>query len=254
MAEEKILALAEKKLGDLASNPYPGRGIVIGMDETGESLIQAYWIMGRSASSRNRVFIEDKNGSIITDYADPSQAKGDPELIIYRAMGHENLKDLASHVVSNGKQTDAVLYELELVLPGNLVDSLANWEYEPDAPNYTPRITAESGYLSQKMPYGQMVLLRKSILGDFCERNYFSFDQFLPGIGHCMTTYLGDGNPLPAFAGEPYLLPLKGKIYEVANTLWAALNEENRVALAVKFIEPNGDFYTKIINKYQPFK
>jgi len=250
--KEKIQEIAAANLRALAANLYPGRGIVVGMEEKSGAIVQLYWIMGRSDSSRNRIFTET-DGKVMTDYADPSKVKGDASLIIYQAMGYVAIGQPASyiHVVSNGHQTETVLEMFEDEITENLAYTLADWSYEPDAPNYTPRITAEAGYFPGQTPYFQMVLLRKSMLSDACERFLFNFGGFYPGIGHCLTTYLGDGNPLPSFQGEPYPLPLKGNIDELAETFWAALNGDNRVSLAVKFIYPDGNFQTKIINKYE---
>ena len=233
---------ANRNLEALRRNPYPGRGLIAGMDESGASLVQVYWIMGRSANSRNRVF-ESEGGRVWTAPADPSKVK-DPSLIIYNAMNE--LRGL--YVATNGDQTDTIV---EAALAG------ADWRaaldtrvYEPDAPNFTPRIAAVCS-LRQGVHVAELAVLKKSAFGDGCDRHTFRLERFGQGFGHCVTTYMGDGDPLPSFRGEPYVLPLPGGIDAVAETIWNALNEENRVSLAVKFIDVEKNASTlRIINKY----
>ena len=227
----------------IAANPYPGRGLVLGLGETGERLIQAYWIMGRSPNSRNRVFATDGN-SVWTEAADAEQC-ADPSLIIYNAM----LELKGVFVVTNGDQTDTIVRAL--VHGGNFEQALATRAYEPDAPNFTPRI---SGMFDLRLGrhVAKLCVLRKSRFGDETDRLLWHFEHFGPGIGHCITTYMGDGKPLPAFEGEPYLLPLTGDVKGIAQGLWAALNEDNRISLAVKAIDPSTlDSELFVINKYQ---
>lgn len=154
------------------------------------------------------------------------------------------------HVVSNGHQTDAVI---EGDRAGrSFHQTMLEWEYEPDEPNFTPRISAVSSLVPETLPYTEMSILRRSSAGNNCDRLFYRYEMFSPGFGYCIHTYMGDGNPLPAFQGEPYLLPLWGEtIREIARGIWAVLNPSTRVSLAVKMI----DIYFKfpkifIINKF----
>jgi hypothetical protein len=234
---------AQENLLKLKENPYPGRGIIVGMDETGKYLIQVYWIMGRSENSRNRVFVlddDDTNGTLRTAAADPAKVK-DPSLIIYTAMSETLMK----YAVSNGHQTMDALSEK------GLNESMKSWQYEPDKPNFTPRITALVQPRVWSPQTAEISILKKSQFSDLCQRNLYVVPISTPGLGYCITTYSGDGNPLPAFEGDPYLLPLPGDIYNVAQTIWDVLNEENRVSLAVKFIGiETRETFIEIINKY----
>lgn len=233
---------AENNLLALKENHYPGRGIIAGMDETGKYLVQVYWIMGRSENSRNRIFVCEKGGILKTAAADPKKIK-DPSLIIYTAMA-ENRDQYA---VSNGEQTmDAVLNE------EGLGSAMMPWEYEPDAPNFTSRITAIFD-LSRGCSLAEMSILKKSPMNSQCNEHLYRLPLSIssPGLGYCITTYSGDGDPLPPFQGDPYLLPLIGGIKNVAQTIWDTLNEDNRVSLAVKFINiKTRQTMRKVINKY----
>ncbi len=242
---KRIGLMAEKNMYDLAQNPYPGRGIVMGMDETGKYAIQVYWIMGRSENSRNRVFGVDGT-RLFTETADPSKVK-DPSLIIYNAMCDTH----RYFVVSNGSQTDVVTSGLSA---GNTFQgSLRGSKYEPDAPNFTPRITGicSLDLLDRQSPFFGLDIIRKSPWDDeSCDRFFYRYDTIEKGFGYCITTYTGDGDPLPSFRGEPLLMPLVGDIDAVLDTYWKALNEENRVALAVKFILLQGTSWIKVKNKF----
>ncbi|HWP68632.1 MAG TPA: IMP cyclohydrolase [Rectinemataceae bacterium] len=239
----ELKTLAGNNILALAANPYPGRGIVAGLDESGRYMIQVYWIMGRSPNSRNRVFGADDNGRLFTEAADPSKVD-DPSLIIYNAMLESGLY----YVVSNGDQTDTVIsalgpnvFSLDLALRGR--------EYEPDKPNFTPRITAISSIAKGRIALF-MSVLRRSPFREGCDRSTYELSP-APGFGYCIMTYAGDGFPLPPFLGDPVLMPLVGGIEEIANDYWAALNEENRVSLAVKSIQiSSGHSSIHIINKY----
>ncbi len=240
--------VAQGNFNALQQNPYPGRGIVAGLSNTGEFLIQVYWIMGRSENSRNRVLkADDATGRLYTEAADASRMR-DPSLIIYNAMRERgNFYDSIEYVVSNGDQTDTVV---EATGPLFLSRVLAGRKYEPDAPNFTQRITAVHSLWKGSSDL-QMSILRKSTFGETCERTLFEYDILYPGFGHGITTYSGDGNPLPAFLGDPLLMPLVGNARDIAQFYWNGLNEENRVALAVKSIEiGNGRSDIHIINKY----
>lgn len=250
-------SVAQENLLQFRENPYPGRGIIVGLDETGKYLVQVYWIMGRSENSRNRVFVSGENGLLSTEAADPSKVK-DPSLIIYNAMGEEK----GQYVVSNGHQTDAVIAGIVndgvLESYGRLGITFAgvmrSWTYEPDAPNFTSRITAVSSWWlfgEEIRPFSKMSILRKSPWHDGCDRHLYEFEGHCPGFGHCITTYSGDGDPLPSFEGEPVLLSLVGSAEEIAATYWKTLNNENKVSLAVKFISMEGSSQTVIYNKYK---
>lgn len=226
----------------LRQNPYPGRGIIVGLDESGGFLVQVYWIMGRSENSRNRVF-EAEGGRLWTAAADPAKLK-DPSLIIYNAMRETN----GDYVVSNGDQTDTIVQGL--LVGSGLRESLNTRCYEPDAPNFTPRISAHCRISGQ--PQAELSILKKSPLGAGCDRFLFRIEQFAPALGHCLCTYDGDGEPLPPFSGEPRILPLEGEIDCVGRQYWNALNQDNRVALAVKFIRiSDGHSEILLINRYR---
>jgi hypothetical protein len=237
-----MLNEATHNFESLRENSYPGRGIVVGMDETGRLLVQVYWIMGRSANSRNRI-LESEWGELRTAAADPAKIK-DPSLIIYNAM--RELKDL--YLVSNGDQTDTIYQGL---LAGvSFSQALNTRQYEPDAPNYTPRISAISS-LREGVPVAELSILKRSPFGESCDRQTFRYELFAPGYGRCITTYDGDGDPLPSFSGEPRLMPLAGEGEEIAQMYWDALDLENRVALAVKTIDiATGTSDILIINQY----
>ena len=242
---EEVKANAWRKLIALGDNPYPGRGIIMGMDESGQYLVQVYWLMGRSENSRNRIFAIEKNGILKTVAADPSKVQ-DPSLTIYVAMAEDD----KIYAVSNGHQTLDVLHfgnldELKSAITENF------WQYEPDGPNFTPRITAlfRPRFIGKQT--AEISILKRSPLGPKCIQNLYKIPITEPGFGYCVHTYDGDGDPLPPFSGDPYLLPLKGSIRGIAKNIWRHLNEENRVSLAVKFIEirkPESAIF--IINKY----
>ena len=213
-------------------NNYPGRGITIGRNDKG-SWIVIYWIMGRSDNSRNRIF-KYKNNILSTEAADPALVK-DPSLIIYNAM-----RDIGNNViVTNGTQTD-MIYD-KLMWGSGFLASLEHETYEPDAPNYTPRI---SGYLDKNIKRITLSVIKRNHTGntDHC---FYRYSDIPLGVGYCITTYMGDGDPLPPFRGEPILLPLTGDVDDIANTYWNLLNEDNRISLMIR--EGN---YVKIINKY----
>jgi len=238
-----LIATAGNNEVRLVGNPYPGRGIVVGLDETGQFLVQVYWIMGRSENSRNRVFGKDDTGRVFTEAADPSKVK-DPSLIIYNAM--REAMPRYCWVVSNGHQTDPLVDSGE-----SFALTMCRWSYEPDAPNFTPRISAASLWGPKDIPNVLISILRKSLWSDACDRHFYEINDLGKGFGYCIHTYRGDGDPLPAFQGEPYLLTLVGDIEGVANDYWEMLNPENRVSLAVKFIPKSGLSKVVIRNKYQ---
>jgi hypothetical protein len=212
----------------LARNPYPGRGLVIGRAASGRAWLQVYWIMGRSPNSRNRVFASE-GGTLRTEPFDAS-AVADPSLIIYEAM----LEGGGTHVVTNGDQTRTVFDAL--AARGSFEAALATREREPDAPNYTPRI---SGLLDLRgeEPAIALSILKANRADPACtDRHTFRPATPPAGLGLALTTYQGDGSPLPPFAGEPLWLPLAGDAGDVLETYWKALDTDNRVSLAVKEI------------------
>lgn len=230
-------------------NPYPGRGLVLGRNLHGD-VVQVYWVMGRSDNSRNRVLVREGQ-DVFTRPADPKKA-GDPSLIIYRAMGFYDGMDGQGHVVSNGDQTDTICDAFDLDL--SLVEMLANREYEPDSPNFTPRI---SGLVfpnpDDQKPLAQISVLKKSKLpGDKrCISCLYTYQDIAPGIGYCVTTYMGNGDPLPSFTSEPFTTIIEGDALRIARFYWQFLNEEHRVSLVVKMIDVKTNKTTvEIINQY----
>lgn len=228
----------------LVSNVYPGRGIIIGMSPDSQNMVQVYWIMGRSVNSRNRIFEEDK-GFVRTKAYDESKVV-DPSLIIYYPVKHIG----GYHIVSNGDQTDTI-YEA-LSKGKSFENALDTRCFEPDAPNFTPRISGIVNLKGSQYAYKLSILKSFNNSGDSCSRHFYNYEKGIPGIGHCIHTYSQDGNPLPSFAGEPYELELFNDINDTARCYWDALNEENRISLLVKYIcEEDGSFETRIINKYK---
>ncbi len=227
---------------ELSANSYPGRGIVIGRTKDGLKAVTAYFIMGRSVNSRNRIFVKEGEG-IRTEAYDPSKLV-DPSLIIYAPV--RVLRD--NTIVTNGDQTDTVY---ELMNEGKTFEqALRAREFEPDEPNYTPRI---SGILTIKDgSYSYQMSILKSNNGDpsCCNRYTFSYDNPICGEGHFIHTYKSDGNPLPSFEGEPKMVEIDGNIDDFADMLWNSLNEDNKVSLFVRYIDiATGEYETRIINK-----
>lgn len=229
---------------ELQENAYPGRGIVLGRSEDGTKAVAAYFIMGRSENSRNRIFVEEGEG-IRTQAYDPSKLT-DPSLIIYapvRVLGHRT-------IVTNGDQTDTVYEGMEKGL--TFEQSLRSREFEPDAPNYTPRI---SGLMElENGGYSYSLSILKSNNGDpaCCNRYTFSYENCAAGEGHFIHTYLHDGNPLPSFEGEPKLVAIPDDMEKFTNMLWNNLNPENKVSLFVRYIDiTTGRYETVIKNKNQ---
>ncbi len=227
----------------LSVNPYPGRGIMLGKSADGKKAVIAYFIMGRSENSRNRIFVEEKDG-IRTQAFDESKLV-DPSLIIYapvRVLGNKT-------IVTNGDQTDTI-YEL-MNQQQTFEQSLRTREFEPDAPNYTPRISGIVKADNGKMNYAMSILKSANGNPDCCERYTFSYSAPLAGEGRLIHTYMSDGNPLPSFEGEPVLVEIgNDDIDSFANKIWNALNEENKVSLFVRYIDiETGCFESRIINK-----
>ena len=227
---------------ELSTTSYPGRGIVIGRSEDGSKAVTAYFIMGRSENSRNRVFVEDGEG-IRTQAFDPSKLV-DPSLIIYapvRVLGENT-------IVTNGDQTDTIYDHMKS--KETFEQSLRVREFEPDGPNYTPRISGLMHIANGNFEYTMSIL--KSNMGDAnsCNRYTFDYSNPLAGQGRFIHTYMNDGNPLPSFEGEPTPVVISGDIDEFTNMIWTNLNEENKVSLFVRYIDiATGKYETRIINK-----
>ncbi len=232
-----------ENLDALRGNRYPGRGLCVGLDESGKHLLQVYWIMGRSANSRNRVFVADGT-SLRTEPADASKLQ-DPSLTIYNAM----LEEDGAYIVTNGDQTDTIF---EALADGStFVAALETREYEPDPPIFTPRISSLS-LIDGEHVTTYLSVLKKSPHCDACIRETFQHDGLPKGAGCTITTYMSDGDPPPSFHGEPYLLPLEGAPKKAAETIWNALDKENRVSLALKAVEiASGASKIEIINAYK---
>ncbi|MBE5937186.1 MAG: inosine monophosphate cyclohydrolase [Lachnospiraceae bacterium] len=227
---------------ELKENAYPGRGIVIGMSPNGKYAVTAYFIMGRSVNSRNRVFVTDGEG-IRTQAYDPSKLE-DPSLIIYapvRVLG-------SNTIVTNGDQTDTI-YEL-MDKGQTFEESLRTREFEPDAPNYTPRISGIMNVSDGAYGYAMSILKSNNGNGASCNRYTFDYAAPVAGEGHFIHTYMCDGNPLPSFEGEPKLVAMSDDMDEFTNMLWTSLNEDNKVSLFVRYINiEDGTYETKIVNK-----
>ena len=236
----KMLSLSE----ELKNNAYPGRGIVLGKTPDGKKGVAASFIMGRSSNSRNRVFVEDGEG-IRTQAFDPSKME-DPSLIIYapvRVLGNKT-------IVTNGDQTDTIYEGMDKQM--TFEQSLRSREFEPDGPNYTPRISGimhiENGH------YNYAMSILKSNNGDpkSCCRFTFAYENPADGEGRFIHTYMHDGNPLPSFEGEPKPVEISGDIDAFTKEVWESLNEENKVSLFVRFIDiETGKYETRIVNKNQ---
>ena len=226
---------------ELSSTTYPGRGIIIGKSECGKYAVAAYWTMGRSAGSRNRIFVEDGEG-IRTQAFDPTLIAGDPSLIIYsavRVLGNKT-------IVTNGDQTDTIYDGLKAGL--TFEQSLRSRKYEHDAPNFTPRISSlmnfENGY-----DYSLSILKSDNGNGDNTLRFTYTYDNPQNGEGHYIHTYMQDGNPLPSFEGEPVKVNISGNIDDFTNTIWNALDKDNKVSLFVRYIDiESGKYESRIIN------
>lgn len=227
---------------ELKQNAYPGRGIVIGQSANGKYAVTAYFIMGRSENSRNRVFVEDGDG-IRTQAFDPSKLS-DPSLIIYapvRVLGNKT-------IVTNGDQTDTI-YEL-MDKQMTFEQALRTREFEPDAPNYTPRISGILHFDKGAFNYAMSILKSNNGNPDACNRYTFAYENPVNGEGHFIHTYMGDGNPLPSFEGEPTLIDIPNDMNEFADLVWNNLNEDNKVSLFIRYINiADGTCETKIINK-----
>lgn len=228
---------------DIASTTYPGRGIVIGKSADGKKAVIAYFIMGRSENSRNRVFVETEDG-IRTQAFDPSKLV-DPSLIIYapvRTLGNKT-------IVTNGDQTDTIYDLMNQQL--TFEQALRTREFEPDGPNYTPRISGIVKCSDGGMNYAMSILKSADGNPDCCERYTFTYEKPIAGLGRFIHTYMSDGNPLPSFEGEPTLVEIgNDDIDTFAEKIWNALDDENKVSLFVRYIDiDTNKADSRIINK-----
>ena len=227
----------------LEGNTYPGRGIVIGKSADCKSAVAAYFIMGRSANSRNRVFTE-KNGAVYTEPFEASKVE-DPSLIIYAAI-----REYQNHlIVTNGNQTDTI-YE-GLAAGKDFGAALESREFEPDGPNWTPRISGMMTFADDDFSYKMSILKSGDAEGTFCNRFGFHYAP-KAGLGHFLHTYVCDGDPIPTFQGEPERVSIPNDIDAFASEIWNALDENNKISLYVRYIDLKSGVQTsRLINKNQ---
>ena len=225
----------------LAGNPYPGRGIVLGKTPDGTKAAAAYFIMGRSENSRNRIFTE-RNGEVFTEPFDASKVK-DPSLIIYAAVRqYENRL-----IVTNGDQTDTV-YE-GLKAGKSFEEALESRCFEPDPPNFTPRISGMITFADGDFSYQMSILKSADEAGSACNRFTYSYVP-AAGLGHFLHTYVTDGNPIPTFQGEPERMAVPDSIDLFADQIWNALNAANRISLYIRYTDlKTGETESRLINK-----
>ena len=231
-----------KSMGErIAGNSYVGRGIVIGKTESGDKAATAYFIMGRSENSRNRVFTV-KDGTVFTEPFDPSKVE-DPSLIIYAAQrNHEN-----KLIVTNGDQTDTIWEGLKK--GESFAQALTTREFEPDAPNLTPRISGMITFENGDFTYEMSILKSADAEGTACNRYHFAYPA-LKGLGHFIHTYVCDGNPIPTFQGEPERVSIPDDIDAFTNDIWENLDADNKISLYVCYTDlATGATETRLINK-----
>jgi len=230
---------------DVRENSYPGRGVVLGLSEGGRHAVAAYFIMGRSGNSRNRVFVEKGDG-IVTEAFDPAKLV-DPSLVIYAPV---RVCAGGVTVVTNGDQTDTIAEYL--ACGKTFEEALETWTFEPDAPNYTPRVSGILTVRDGRARYKLSIL--KTCDGDpeSPQRFFFAYPMPRVGEGHFIHTYATDGNPLPSFSGEPKRVAISGGLDAFAAALWESLDADNKVSLFVRFVDlATGIPQTRIVNKHQ---
>lgn len=226
----------------LAGNPYPGRGIVVGESADGKYAVTAYFIMGRSENSRNRVFREGTGGEVVTAPYDESKVE-DPSLIIYSAI--KQVGDTL--VVTNGDQTDTICEGL--ARGESFAEALRTRAFEPDAPNFTPRISAALRFAAGAFTYEMSILKSADEAGSACARYFFEYPA-LAGMGHFLHTYEGNGSPLPTFRGEPERVEIPSDIDAFTREIWESLNLDNRISLYVRFVDlATGNAESRMINR-----
>jgi len=239
-ATPSVLNEAQANLQRLGQHPYPGRGFVLGQSSAG-FLVQVYWLMGRSEQSRNRV-LKEQGGVVRAEAVDPAKV-ADPSLIVYTALASYR----HWHVVSNGDHTDSFL---KVIKAGrDFRNALLGMDYEPDPPHNTPRIV---GVLetSREGAEAWLGIVKANPANGSSMRFSYDYEELTPGAGWGLTTYQGNGEVLPPFVGEPWLLPLEGDEEALAQRYWNALNADNRVALAVKRINADGSPRVVLINRF----
>lgn len=225
----------------IKDNSYVGRGIVIGKTPDGKKACTAYFIMGRSNNSRNRVFIEEGKEVVIHPF-DASKVE-DPSLIIYKPIREYGNK----LIVTNGNQTDTVYDGLKM--GKSFSESLTSREFEPDGPNFTPRISGMITFADNDFTYEMSILKSADEKGSACNRFTYSYAS-LAGLGHFLHTYICDGNPIPTFCGEPERVAVDNDIDEFTNALWNALDENNKISLYVRYVDlSSGECENRMINK-----
>ncbi len=227
--------------GDLIKgNPYVGRGIICGLTKDGNKAVSAYFIMGRSSNSRNRIFVEDGDDIMIKPY-DESKVE-DPSLIIYYPL---RMTD-GGMIVTNGDQTDTIR---DFMAEGkSSIDALRTRQFEPDGPNFTPRISSVFDFTNRK--YSMSILKSEDAEGTCCARYFFEYDM-MPGLGHFIHTYETDGSPIPTYIGEPDRLIVPDDIDVLAGALWNNLDEGNKISLYVRYIDlKTGTYESRLVNKY----
>ena len=231
-------------LEKLKKNSYPGRGIIIGKTPTTNKVVQVYWIMGRSEGSRNRYFEIEDNKFVKTKIFDESKInKEDLSLIVYHPVKYFN----NYHIVSNGDQTDTIYYNLKN--GKTFEDSIDERKYEHDKPNYTPRISGIVNLTDKFYKYKLSIIKTIDNNPEVFQRNYFNYINFMNGFGYCITTYKNDGNPIPSFEGEPFIVEIFDDIDETLNYYWELLNSENKVSILVKYFNSINNIDIKIKNK-----
>ncbi|HKL74252.1 MAG TPA: IMP cyclohydrolase [Clostridia bacterium] len=225
----------------LKENTYPGRGIIIGKTADGTKAVFAYFIMGRSQNSRNRVFVEKKNE--VTIYPFDNALVSDPSLIIYSPIRQINNYT----IVTNGDQTDTI--HSFIAKKATFEDALATREFEPDMPNFTPRISGIINFGDKDFDYKLSILKCGDNEGKVCNRYFYNYTP-VNGVGHLIHTYKCDGQPIPSFEGEPQIITINDDVDTFANTIWNSLNADNKVSLYVRYTDlNNGSMQTRLFNK-----
>ena len=225
----------------LLPNTYPGRGIIIGKSRDGKCAVTAYFIMGRSENSRNRIFTE-KDGAIYTEPYDYSKVS-DPSLIIYSAIRKMGNK----LIVTNGDQTDTIY---DFIAKGeDMRAALRTRDFEPDAPNFTPRISGVLTFDNEDFTYEMSILKSADAEGSATNRYFYEYNS-IAGLGHFIHTYVCDGNPIPTFQGEPERVTVSSDIDEYTSAIWNSLNENNKISLYVRYVNlKTGKEESRLINK-----
>ncbi len=228
----------------ISGNPYVGRGVIMGKSQNGKYAVAAYFIMGRSENSRNRVFALEEDGTLFTRPYDASKVQ-DPSLIIYAAARTYNNR----RIVTNGDQTDTIYNGLK---QGRcFADALTSRAFEPDAPNFTPRISGMMTFTDNNISYEMSILKSADALGTACNRYHFSYAA-LNGLGHFIHTYVTDGNPIPTFQGEPERISIPDDMEAFAADIWENLDGDNKISLYVEYTDlTDGSVQRKVINRYQ---